>query len=404
MIALVFNSTAVSFGAVGAPIIGGIGAVIGETVGPAFLHTVGIWSALFHFIIGSFVPLMALCLLTIFFGPSGKKGIKYGLQAAPFAIFSGFAFTAPYLLIAVFLGPEFPSLLGALIGLPIVLLAARNNFLTPKNSWDFPIKEQWEKEWKGIELKMSKDEENKNEKKKMPLWLAWSPYFLITLIIIITRIPGLGLRNILLAQTIQWNNILGAGINYSLPYLYLPGIIPLVLVALIIIFIHKMPFEKVKHAWSVTFRQMFGVAVALFFAVAMAQVMIQSGNNLKDFDGMMVIMAMAAVQITGMAWPIISPLVGALGTFVSGSNTISNVLFASFQYEVAGQLGLSKVIILALQNVGGAIGNMISVHNVVAVCATVGLIGGAEGIIIRRNFIPAVIYALAVGLLALLVV
>lgn len=406
-VALVFNSTAVSFGAVGTPIIGGISAVmkepiilqLGEQAWLPFLISIGAWSAIFHFVIGSFIPLMAICMLTAFFGPRGKRGFKYGLAAAPFAIFSGFAFTVPYLFTALFLGPEFPSLVGALIGLPIIIIAAKNNFLTPKDSWDFPPKEEWEDEWKGIELEIK---EEKKEEKVMPLWLAWFPYFLITLILIITRIPFFDLRSILLAQEIRWDNILGSGIDYTLPYLFLPGIIPFVLIAIVVIFIHQMSFEKVKEAWTTTFRQLSGVALALFFIVAMVQVMIHSGNNLKGTEGMMIIMSSAMAQIMGEAWPIASPFIGVLGSFISGSNTVSNILFAPFQYEVAMQLGLSGIIILALQSVGGAIGNMISIHNIIAVCAVVGL-SGVEGKIIRRNIIPVIIYALAVGLLALLI-
>jgi len=88
---------------------------------------------------------------------------------------------------------------------------------------------------------------------------------------------------------------------------------------------------------------------------------------------------------------------------MSGSNTTSNILFGSFQYEVAGNLGISHTIILGLQAVGGAIGNMVCVHNVVAVCTTVGILG-VEGKIIRRNVIPAFIYAILVGIVGFLAI
>ena len=404
MITLVLDSTSVSFGAVGTPVVGGIGAVMKDTVvaqyGEAtwlpFLHEIGVWTAVFHFMVGSFVPLMGLCMLTVYFGAAGKRSIKYGLAAAPFAIFSGLVFTVPYLMTALFLGPEFPSLVGALVGLPIVLLAAKNNFLTPKDTWDFPSSEQWPDSWKGKETV-------EDEKSNMPLWLAWFPYILIALILVITRIPGLGLKDILAAQVIRWTDIMGSGINYSLPYLYLPGTIPFMLVAVIIIFIYKIPAKKVKETWIGTFQQLTGATIALLFAVAMVQVMVQSGVNLKGIDGMMITMSTATAQIVGGAWPVVSPFVGVLGAFMSGSNTVSNILFSPFQYEVAKQLHMPGVVILALQNVGGAIGNMICVHNVVAACATVGLVG-KEGIIIRRNFIPVVIYAGLVGLIALVVI
>ena len=82
--------------------------------------------------------------------PSEEESIKPGLAAAPFAIFAGLAFVIPYIATAAFLGPEFPSLVGAFIGLPIVQLAAKSGFLVPKDSWDFPDKSKWEKDWKSV--------------------------------------------------------------------------------------------------------------------------------------------------------------------------------------------------------------------------------------------------------------
>ncbi|WP_031515632.1 L-lactate permease [Desulfofalx alkaliphila] len=406
MIALVFNSTAVSFGAVGTPVIGGVGAAMQDTVASilgqgnhyVFLEQIALWSAIPHVIVGTFLPLLAICMLTAFFGPKEKRGVKYGLAAAPFALFAGLSFTVPYMFTAYFLGPEFPSLVGALIGLPIVLLAAKSNFLTPKDTWEFPSKDKWDSNWEGT-FKVEKDEDSGN----MPLWLAWTPYVLIALILVVTRIDAIGLKAILQAQSIGWANIMGSGINYTLQYLYVPGTIPFILVAIITIFLHKMPAEKVKDAWVSTFKQLTGATIALLFAVAMVQVMTQSSVNLKGIDGMMITMASATSELVGAAWPLVAPFVGILGSFMAGSNTVSNVLFSSFQFEVAQQLGISGVAILALQNVGGAIGNMVCVHNVVAACATVGLVG-VEGVIIRRNAIPCAIYAFVVGLVGLLLI
>ncbi len=98
-----------------------------------------------------------------------------------------------------------------------------------------------------------------------------------------------------------------------------------------------------------------------------------------------------------------SPFIGILGAFMSGSNTTSNILFGSFQYGVAENLEISRTVVLGLQAVGGAIGNMICVHNVVAACTTVGILG-VEGKIIRRNVIPAFLYAILVGILGMIVI
>ena len=77
----------------------------------------------------------------------------------------------------------------------------------------------------------------------------------------------------------------------------------------------------------------------------------------------------------GMVWPLFAPSIGALGAFIAGSNTVSNLMFSLFQHSVAQRLAISGALIVALQAVGAAAGNMIAIHNVVAASATVGLLG-----------------------------
>ena len=92
-----------------------------------------------------------------------------------------------------------------------------------------------------------------------------------------------------------------------------------------------------------------------------------------------------------------------LGAFISGSNTVSNILFTSLQYETAKLLDISGVLIVALQVLGGGVGNMICVNNAVAVCATVD-ITGKEGTLIKRNVIPSLAYALIAGIIVTVII
>ncbi|MBQ6434856.1 MAG: L-lactate permease, partial [Synergistaceae bacterium] len=95
----------------------------------------------------------------------------------------------------------------------------------------------------------------------------------------------------------------------------------------------------------------------------------------------------------------VSPLIGIVGAFISGSNTVSNTLFAGLQFETAVLVGLPQVLVIALQNAGGAVGNMICVNNVVSACATTG-VSGNEGRIIRINIIPCALFWLMLSCLA----
>jgi lactate permease len=393
MIALIMNSTPVAFGAVGTPIFGAMSTLSGNlnAIGAdaaAYQMALTKWSALGHAVVGTFIPLFAICLMTRFYG--ANKSFKDGLKAAPFAIFSGLSFTVPYFLIATAFGPELPALAGAFIGLAIVVPAAKKGFLIPKEIWSFPSEEDWEEDWKSM-VDLGKTAES-----NMSLLKAWTPYILIALILVVTRIPYLGLKGLLAAQQITVSNVMGTGLNYSLKWAYLPGTIPFMLVALLTHFLHGMKADEIKFAWKNTFKQISGAAIALFAGIAMVQLMLNSGTNEAGLESMLTEMAKALAAISGSGYVFVSPFIGVLGAFMSGSNTVSNILFSSLQFETATILGMPQVLITAMQVIGGGIGNMVCVNNVVAVCATVGVIG-MEGKLIRRNAIPMFIYSIAIA-------
>ena len=396
LVALIFNTVPVPFGAVGTPIFGAMSTLDSNlaeagTNPEAFKLALTEWIALPNAIAGIFIPLLGLMIMTRMFGK--EKSIKPALAAAPFALFAGVAFMVPFVLIALVFGPELPSLVGAFIGLGIVVLAAKRGFLVPKKKWDFPEEAAWPAIWR------SNTDTGSTGQAKMSLFKAWAPYLLIAIILVVTRIPAFGLKEILTNQTLSLNNVAGiSGLDYHLQWAYLPGTIPFVLVALITHLMHKMSFGDVKRAWSLTFRQISGAAIALLAGVGLVQLMLNSGTNSSGMDSMLTTLAEAAASISGEAYPFFATVIGMLGTFMSGSATVSNILFMSFQYETATILGFPEILILSMQGIGAGIGNMICVNNVVAVAATVGCIG-AEGKIIRTNALPALIYYLLITLI-----
>ena len=123
--------------------------------------------------------------------------------------------------------------------------------------------------------------------------------------------------------------------------------------------------------------------------------------NGADLVSMPVMMAQAVANGVGGIYPFFAPAVGAMGAFIAGSNTVSNLMLAEFQFSVAETLGLSTAMMVALQAVGAAAGNMIAIHNVVAASATVGLLG-REGTTIRKTIIPTIYYLVFAGIIALI--
>lgn len=409
MVTLIANSTSVSFGAVGTPTLIGVGTSLNTpTVLKAlsnegmdyhgFLYDVGIWSAILHAIPGVLMPLMMVMMMTRFFGE--KKSFRDGLEIGPYALFAGICFVCPYLLVAFFLGPEFPSIVGGLVGLIILIPCTKAGFLVPKKTWDFPHKENWRAHWSGsIQIKENVYKEN------LSLTKAWIPYILIGFILIITRVSFLPFNVWIKSVKFTSPSLFGTSITTEFDPLNIPGIMPFMLVALLCIPLFGMKKKQVSQAWTEAVGRIKAPFVALAFAVPLVRIMVQSGNNVNGYASMPIAMAESMANVFKNAWPMVSPYVGALGSFMSGSNTVSNMLFSTFQYSIADHLGISHVVVVSLQNVGGALGNMICVHNVIAACATVGLIG-VEGLLIKRNLIPmffAALIAATVGMVAVLI-
>ena len=397
VVSLIANSTPVSFGAVGTPIVIGMRAAIdgllsAEIAMSDFLFSVGYWSAIIHFIIGLSIPIIMVMVLTHYF--SENRHYKNWVEIIPFAIFSSLAFLIPYI-ITVFISSELPSIIGGIISLIIIAFAAKKGFLIPKSSWEF--KDGWGGDW-GKKTEKLKNPEEK-EKQPMSPAIAWLPFIIIGLILTITRL-GVG-KSILQGVTISWVGILGVdGINYTMVPLWLPGFIFLI-VAICFLPIYKIKTKEIIKDLKTSFIRLIPASMVLVFSISMVRIMMNSGVNLSNYDSMLLVMSTWSFQFVGSAWPFISPFIGVIGTFVSGSNTVSNILFGGFQYSIASLLGISEIIILALQNIGGALGNMICIYNLVAVATVVG-ISGKEGKILQINLVPVVLLTLFAGILGLL--
>ena len=151
--------------------------------------------------------------------------------------------------------------------------------------------------------------------------------------------------------------------------------------------------EGLQAAASVS-RRLLPVLLALIAMLGLSRIMVHGG--------MIDALALAAADAAGRSWPLFAPLIGILGSFVTGSATASNILFGGFQVATAQQLGFSVLGMMATQGYGATIGNIISPHNIFAASTTVQLVG-REGEVMRQTAGFAVAYAVLGGLLAWLV-
>ena len=413
VVCLIFNSFPVPFAAVGTPIILGLTylqdlvreAVAAGAPGLAFtgvesfFAVVGKWVAIFNLPMIFILPLFVCGFLSRAFGPNKSWG--EGLGAWKFCLFASVAFAVPYMVMAVFFGPEFPSILGSLVGLAVVVWGAGKGVAAPARPFAFGAVAGWDPSWTGAIPVGS----GPGHAARMSQLKAWTPYLLIGAILVVTRMPELGVKGWLAAQKLRFTGILGyPGVDADLAWLYLPGTIPFTLVALLTIPLHGMKAAQVRTAWRDALVCMKNPTLALLFSVAIVAIFRGSGAadaalNPHGYPSMPLAMAQTVADLAGAVWPLAAPFVGGLGAFITGSNTVSNLLFAEFQWGVATTLELPRHIIVAAQVVGGAMGNMVCIHNIVAVCAVVGL-SGMEGPILRKTFAPFVLYGVVAGTLA----
>ena len=404
---MIIQSTPVSFGAGGTPILVGVnkGLAGDESVQTAvremgfgqwdgFLAFVGFKVALVHAIVGTLIPLLLVVFMTRFFGKN--KSAREGLAVAPFALFASVALTVPYVLVARFLGPEFPSLLGALIGLAIVVPVARRGWLVPKGEpWEFPPRAEWEAGWMGgVEIDLKSGQAG--EPPKIGVFAAWLPYLLLAGLLVLTRLEALPLKAWLRSIQFKWD-VFGTGIFVDETPLYVPGTV-FIVVSLIAVALHRMNGSGVGAAWGESLKTTAKASVALVFTVPMVQVFLNTDGGLAGYEKMPIALANGVAALAGGAYPLLAPALGGFGAFVAGSNTISNMMFSLFQFEVAVKIGVDATWMVALQAVGGAAGNVICVHNVVVASAVVGL-SGREGEVIRKTLLVFVYYALAAGVI-----
>lgn len=419
VLCLIFNSFSVSFGAVGVTILVGLGTSVTQGITDlavnsklfadnyAFLKYVGETATILHAPMIFILPIFTLGFITRLFGPN--RSWSDGFGAWKFCVFAAFAFIVPYMLMAWFAGPELPSMIGGLVGLGIIITGAKNGFCVPKGEpWTFGDPSKWEKTWTGT---IAFDARTAY-KPHMSQFMAWLPYIIIGIILMTSRNNFLPFKAFLTGNgVVNFTNILGfANVKESLSLLYIPGVFPFMVIALLTAVLHRMSAQKAAKAWLDTAVKMKAATISLLFSVALVKIFQGSGFNpviaeqsvktaAEYMPSMPLAMATAMAGMLGSVWPMFASFVGGLGAFITGSNTVSNMLFGQFQWDIAGQLSLPRVLILACQSTGGAMGNMVCIHNIVAACTVVGLVD-REGEILKKTVIPFILYGLVVGLVA----
>ncbi|MBM4762913.1 L-lactate permease [Bacillus sp. B15-48] len=377
-IALIADSTAVPFGAVGTPVAVGLSNIPGASI--PFYDEIAYQITFLDLFAGTFLPFILIGILTSFFGKN--KRFKDALPMLPWTLVIGILYTSSAFLYATFFGHEFVSILASLTILLFATVTARKGWLLPKT------------EWKEAMQAGFKEDRTKSD---MGLITAWSPYLVVVGLLLLTRIVPWLNHFALTAIDFSWRGILGIEeIRSNWEFLYSPGTI-LTVSAFFAFLIQRKSIKTFTGAMKESLGTMKMTSFALLATLAMVQVFSNSGLNASELMSMPQYIAQTFAVNLGFMWIFVAPFLGQLGAFITGSAAVSTLTFSPIQYNVANQIGLDQNIVLASQILGAAAGNMICVHNVVAASAVVEL-AGKEGEIIRKTLIPAVIYGLLIGI------
>ncbi len=341
--ALIGHAAGVSFGAVGTPVF-----AQAEITGLA-AGEIGAVTAMLHAVLGTILVGVVMRM----------AGAPLSWRTAATAAIAGAAFLVPFLLLALFAGPELPALGGALAGAVLFVIVTRRGsgrIALPPASRLLP---------------------------------AVAPYLIILVLVLATRLVG-PLREALSGVTLGWR--LHESFAGSFQPLYHPGTMLLAGLGLGALLTGRI--GALLPAFGAALGRVLPVALALLAMLTMSRLMVHSG--------MIAALAEGAARSGGL-WPVLAPAIGVLGTFVTGSATASNILFTQFQLTTATSLALPGILMVAAQGLGAAIGNMVALHNIIAGAATVGL-AQREGDILGRTVWVCVAYAVLGGLLVLLAV
>lgn len=348
-LALIGHSIGVSFGAIGTP-------VLVQTGAWSQLELSGSIAAL-HATLGGIMAVWVHRLATLQPGePSAAVSLTWPLVAAA-------CFLLPYFVIATWVGPELPTLGGALLGgsvFAICLRARASNTgagTMPASAW---IR-------------------------------AALPYLILLALVLVSRLVP-GLRGAL--TEVQWGWHIGESFGGTFQPLYHPGTL------LMMCFVagglaRGASRADLLSAVMLALRRLPLVLLALIAMLVLARLMLHAGM-------IGALASSAAHQFAGM-WPLLAPAVGVLGTFITGSATASNILLTDLQSAIGKSLGLPLTTMVAAQSFGAAVGNIICPHNIVAGGATVGLIG-REGEVMRSTLPVCATYTLLGGLLVFAIV
>ncbi|MFV0381598.1 MAG: L-lactate permease [Breznakia sp.] len=343
LVCLVANGMPTMFGSIGIPTVT-LSNIL--TLDPQMLGFVQVLQAFPLLFISPF-------MMVIIIG-DGLKSLKGHLS---FLTISALSFILPELLIARFVGAELAVVVGSVASMVCCLLYVKyHRQQTPKQYYIY----------------VESLQENITLKKAL---IAFSPFILIFIVLLSVSKLVPFIYNPLMQ--IQSSLFIYQGENvtpYSIVWLATPGTL-ILLSAILSAFIQKIHYRSVIRVFINTFMQMKNTIMTMIAVLATSKIM--------GYSGMTSSIANFLVSVLGNFYPFAAPLVGALGTFVTGSGTSSGVLFGNVQLDAAQAIHVNPYWLAAANSLGTGAGKMLSPQTIAIGCAATSLVG-KDGEILKK--------------------
>ena len=302
----------------------------------------------------------------------GKNAFKGMLG---FTILAAASYVVPALVVAHFVGAEFVDLVGNTVSLLVMVIAAR--MMKPVSDPDYAMEE----------ASADSGKEAADFKAKFGYGTAWAPYILMLIFLILSSKLVAPVNAFLGQFTSKFVVYSGeGGATISLAWIGNGGVM-IFLAGVIGGLIQGASPADMCRVMGNTCKSMWKAITTIVFIIAVAKVM--------GYSGMTSSIATLLAALTGSFFPALAPVVGIIGTFVTGSTTSSGILFAKMQTEVAQQIGANAIQLVAANMAGGAIGKLISPQSIAVAIAAIGL-DGADGKIMSQTVKYCVVFGIIV--------
>ena len=349
IICLIANTTPTAFGAIGLPV-----STLAQVTG------LNVNDLSFTVALQLFVMIVVVPFILVMFTGKGIKGLKGVFWIT---LFAGSSFALPQIFVAKYLGAELPAIVGSVVCMAVTIFIAKVFY-----------KDTAAKDTQKIDRKTA--------------IMAWLPFILVFVIIILCS-SLFPMINGALAQVKTTIQIYTGphGKPFTFLWLATPGTL-IIIATYLGGLIQGVKFGEITKLLLNTVKQMFKSAITIMSIVALAKVM--------GYSGMIGVIATVLVMVTGSYYPLIAPFIGALGTFVTGSDTSANVLFGGLQVEAAKAVGISPYWLAAANTAGATAGKMISPQSIAVATAATGIIG-SEGKILQATLKVCIVYVVVIG-------